>query len=117
MNLPTAILTIRWMTWDTFRQARASGILWLMLGISALCTIFCLSASVHGDRPLQNPDGPTEFLPRSYGAAQRRVSPSAASSRPMLRCIAIPAIHFVCYNYSWRGNASSKSHPLSSKRR
>jgi hypothetical protein len=45
------------------------------------------------------------------------VSPSAASSRPMLRCIAIPAIRFVCYNYSWRGNASSKSHPLSSKRR
>ncbi|HEV3443418.1 MAG TPA: hypothetical protein VG099_02190 [Gemmataceae bacterium] len=69
MNLPTAILTIRWMTWDTFRQARASGILWLMLGISVLCTIFCVSASVHGDRPLQNPDGPTEFLPRGDPAA------------------------------------------------
>jgi len=70
MNLPTAILTIRWMTWDTFRQARASGILWLMLGVSLLCTVFCLSATVHGDQPLQHPGELTEFLPRNDPSAR-----------------------------------------------
>jgi hypothetical protein len=73
MNLPTAILTIRWMTWDTFRQAKASGILWLMLAVSMLCTVFCLSASVHDDRPLQRPGEPTEFLPRNDPIAKDAV--------------------------------------------
>jgi hypothetical protein len=65
MNLPTAVLTLRWMTWDTFRQARASGILWLMLGVSLLCTLFCLSAGIQGNQSLHRPDEPAEFLPRN----------------------------------------------------
>jgi ABC-2 family transporter protein len=45
MNLPAALFTARWLIRDTFRQARANGILWLMLGVSALCLVFCLSVS------------------------------------------------------------------------
>jgi hypothetical protein len=37
MNLPAALYAIRWLTRDTFRQARASGLTWLMLAVSAVC--------------------------------------------------------------------------------
>jgi hypothetical protein len=69
MNLPAMLLTLRWLTWDTFRQARASGILWLMLGVSVLCTFFCLSVSVEGGG-LQHDDVPPEFLPRQDAQAR-----------------------------------------------
>lgn len=66
MNLPTAILTIRWMFRDTLRQALASGVFWLMLAVSLLCTVFCLSAGLQGGpSPLQRPGDLTEFLPRN----------------------------------------------------
>ncbi len=66
MNAPAALLTIGWLIRDTFRQARASGIFWLMLGVSVLCIALCLSVSIEGDVPLQygGPDRP-ELLPRS----------------------------------------------------
>ncbi len=66
MNLPLAILTIRWSVRDTFRQALASGIFWLMLAVSLLCTVFCLSVGVEGAAPLHHADGPPEFLPRKH---------------------------------------------------
>jgi ABC-type transport system involved in multi-copper enzyme maturation permease subunit len=43
MNAPTAILTITWLARDTLRQALASGVFWLMLTVSAICIVFCLS--------------------------------------------------------------------------
>src|SRR5436189_272169 len=36
MDAPAALLAIRWLVRDTFRQAQASGIFWLMLGFSAI---------------------------------------------------------------------------------
>ena len=66
MNLPLAILTIRWSVRDTFLQALSSGILWLMLSVSALCIIFCLSVGVNGAAELRHADGPSEFLPRKH---------------------------------------------------
>ena len=51
MNLPAALFAIRWLTIDTFRQARANGVMWLMLGVSALCVAFCRTVSVQ-DLPL-----------------------------------------------------------------
>lgn len=55
MTLPSAIFVIRWLIRDTFRQARANGILWLMLAVSGLCIVFCLSVSTV-DLPLWEPE-------------------------------------------------------------
>ena len=67
MDAPAAILVIRWLVRDTFRQARASGIFWLMLAVSALSVALCLSVRVEGDVPLvkEGPNDP-EALPRIY---------------------------------------------------
>jgi ABC-type transport system involved in multi-copper enzyme maturation permease subunit len=35
-----------WLIYDTFRQALASRIFWIMLGVSVLCIIFCLGVRV-----------------------------------------------------------------------
>ena len=43
MNLSAAVPVIRYLVRDTFRQALASGILWLMLGMSALAAGACLT--------------------------------------------------------------------------
>src|SRR5438105_2280042 len=65
MNLPIAILTIRWMFRDTMRQALSSGVFWLILGVTLVCTLFCFSAGIQGDSgPLRRPGELTEFLPR-----------------------------------------------------
>src|SRR5262249_30693773 len=66
MNAPAALFAIRCLVRDTFRQARASGIFWLMLGVSLICIVLCLSVSIQGDLPLHadGPDQP-ELLPRS----------------------------------------------------
>ena len=63
MNLSAAIYAIGWLVRDTFRQARASGVFWLMLGVSALCIAFCLSVGVRGTASLKHGDEPAEFLP------------------------------------------------------
>ena len=34
---------------DTFRQAVASGICWMMLAVTAVCYVLCLSVNVSGD--------------------------------------------------------------------
>ncbi len=47
------IRTIQWMAWDTFRQALASRLLWVLLGLTALSTLLCLSVRVRGTE-----DGP-----------------------------------------------------------
>ena len=48
MNLPTVIRTIRWMTRDTFRQAVASKLFWVMMTVTVCGTLFCASVSVSG---------------------------------------------------------------------
>jgi len=49
VSLPAAIRTVRWMVRDTFRQAAATKLAWVMLATTATCTAFCLSVSVTGD--------------------------------------------------------------------
>ena len=44
-----------WLVRDTFRQALSSRILWLMLGLSALAIVFCLSIRIDGPRSLRPP--------------------------------------------------------------
>lgn len=48
MNLPTILRTIRWMTKDTFRQAVASNLFWVMLAVTAVGTLLCASVGVRG---------------------------------------------------------------------
>jgi ABC-type transport system involved in multi-copper enzyme maturation permease subunit len=64
-TLPGVIRTMRWMVRDTFRQSLASRLFWVMLGITALCTLFCLGLSVDatGERP-RHPDEIPDRLPR-----------------------------------------------------
>lgn len=66
MNAPQAIYTLRWLIRDTFRQAFASGVFWLMLAVTVMCTVVCLSVSITGDVPLgvQGEAG-IEALPRA----------------------------------------------------
>jgi ABC-type transport system involved in multi-copper enzyme maturation permease subunit len=65
--LPTAIRTVRWMVRDTFRQSLASKLFWVMIGITALCTLFCLGLSVNtpGDRE-RHPAEIRDRLPKGY---------------------------------------------------
>jgi ABC-type transport system involved in multi-copper enzyme maturation permease subunit len=51
MNLPTALRTIRWMIRDTFRQSLATKLFWVMLTITAICTLITLSIDISGDMP------------------------------------------------------------------
>jgi len=49
---------------DTFRQALASGICWMMLVVTAICVVFCMSVNVSGDVVLHSDSEPAFFLPR-----------------------------------------------------
>ncbi len=55
MNSPTALLVIRCMVRDTVRQSLASRGFWLLLGLSALCIVFCLGVSVEGATAVRPP--------------------------------------------------------------
>jgi ABC-type transport system involved in multi-copper enzyme maturation permease subunit len=65
MNSPNVLYVMRLLIRDTFRQAVASSIFWLMLGASSLCILICLSIGVKGATPLHHPEDLPEFLPRS----------------------------------------------------
>ena len=78
MNLPIAILTIRWMFRDTLRQALTSGVFWLLLAVSLLCTGLCLSAGIDGGPvSLRRPGELLEMLPRNAAAADREKAAQA----------------------------------------
>jgi hypothetical protein len=62
MTPPAWLLTIRWLIWDTYRQSRVSGVFWVMLFVSGLCTLGCLSISYH-DLPLKPVGEIAERLP------------------------------------------------------
>jgi ABC-type transport system involved in multi-copper enzyme maturation permease subunit len=66
-SLPAAIRTVRWMVRDTFRQSVASKLFWVMLGVTLLCTVFCLGIRV--DTPGERPRHPAEIpdrLPKGF---------------------------------------------------
>jgi ABC-type transport system involved in multi-copper enzyme maturation permease subunit len=70
MNSPAAIYVIRWLIRDTFRQARASGILWVLLTLSGVCIVFCLSISVSGGTSRFQPGETREYVPATDPSAQ-----------------------------------------------
>ena len=63
---------------DTFRQGLASGICWMMLAVTAICAVFCLSVNVSGDLALHSDSEPVFFLPER--PARRCASLCAAQS-------------------------------------
>lgn len=52
------------LTRDTFRQAWASGISGMMLVVTAVCVLLCLSVRIRGDVSLANREETVYFLPR-----------------------------------------------------
>ena len=69
-SLPMAIRTVRWMVRDTFRQSLASKLFWVMLGLTAFCSVFCLGVSVSGDEePPRHPFQLPLYLPRTADSA------------------------------------------------
>lgn len=64
MNRTALLSAIRCLLWDTFRQARASGIFWLMLAVSGVCIAVCLSMRVKGAEDLGGEDA-SGFVPRT----------------------------------------------------
>jgi ABC-type transport system involved in multi-copper enzyme maturation permease subunit len=69
MNARPGLATVKHLTRDTFRQACASGICWIMLSVTALCTLLCLSVRISGDATLYAQDEPGFFLPPPSGRA------------------------------------------------
>jgi ABC-type transport system involved in multi-copper enzyme maturation permease subunit len=63
MTARRPLATVKQLTKDTFRQACSSGICWMMLGVTAVCVLLCLSVSVSGDVSLHGGDEPALFLP------------------------------------------------------
>jgi ABC-type transport system involved in multi-copper enzyme maturation permease subunit len=55
--MKTSWLTVGQLTIDTFRQARASGIFWMMLLVTAICVVLCASVRIIGDVPQRGGDG------------------------------------------------------------
>jgi ABC-type transport system involved in multi-copper enzyme maturation permease subunit len=64
---------------DTFRQAWASGICWMMLAVTAVCAALCLSVDISGDVSLHDTAEPVLFLPPA--PTQTVVPPAAASQK------------------------------------
>jgi ABC-type transport system involved in multi-copper enzyme maturation permease subunit len=80
-DLPSAIRTVRWMVRDTFRQSLASKLFWVMLGITVLCSVFCLGMSVDtpGERP-RHPDEILDHLPAGSDPATSEGIPIAGGT-------------------------------------
>jgi ABC-type transport system involved in multi-copper enzyme maturation permease subunit len=58
-----AFQAFRWLVGDTFRQAWASGVLWAIFAVTAICYLLCLSVSISAPTRLVGaPGGRTEFL-------------------------------------------------------
>lgn len=76
MNGPSALRVIAALTADTFRQARAAWIFWLMLGVSLLLTVLCASVGVVGSKALREPGEYGDFLPRN----EKSVAPAKAAA-------------------------------------
>lgn len=56
---PTAIRIVRWMVRDTFRQSLYTKLFWVMLGLTGLCTVFCLGIEI--EAPHQQDRHPDEL--------------------------------------------------------
>lgn len=70
MKTPNLIRTVAALTADTFRQSLSHGIFWILLGITLVCVLICLSAQITGATNLAAPGETPEFLPPTDPDAQ-----------------------------------------------
>ena len=63
MNPRPRFATLKQLIRDTFRQSSASGIFWMMLAVTGLCVLLCLSVKVSGDAPIYAKDEQGYFQP------------------------------------------------------
>lgn len=75
MKAPSQLIIVKHLVHDTFRQARASGISTMMLVITALSTVLCLSARISGDVSLHDGREKVYFLPSSSSKTSMVGSP------------------------------------------
>jgi len=111
MNDRSSFATVGQLTRDTFRQANASGISWMMLAVTAICAALCLSVSVSGDAALHAVDEPGFFLPRPI---PRNVAASAVlvlGSSRTLDTITFTAAAALAKEPSYRGWLSLELNP------
>jgi ABC-type transport system involved in multi-copper enzyme maturation permease subunit len=64
MNPRLGLATLTLLIQDTFRQACATGIFWIMLAVTGVCALLCLSVNISGDVRLRAEDEPGLFLPK-----------------------------------------------------
>jgi ABC-type transport system involved in multi-copper enzyme maturation permease subunit len=84
MNPRSNWVTLTQLIRDTFRQANASGIGWMMLTVTAICVVLCLSVDVSGDVVRHSEDEPTLFLPpHSPGTALSKGTASQTGEIPL----------------------------------
>jgi hypothetical protein len=84
MNAGSPFALVKQLIRDTFRQAWASGIAWMMLAGTAVCVLLCLSVSISGDVALQGGDEPGFFLPQpTPGVVAPSVVAVLASTTPL----------------------------------
>lgn len=76
MNLPAALLVIRLLVWDTFRQSLATRIFWVMLLVSGIAVAFCLSVGTV-DLPTRPTGEPGERLPASEVSKTASLQPES----------------------------------------
>jgi ABC-type transport system involved in multi-copper enzyme maturation permease subunit len=65
MDVRQSLAFLRHLVQDTFRQAIASGIFWIMLAVTAICVVFCLSVEIKGDVSLHDDNETVYFLPQT----------------------------------------------------
>jgi ABC-type transport system involved in multi-copper enzyme maturation permease subunit len=61
MNVSSGIYVLRWLIVDTFRQALASRIFWIMLTVSGVFILFCCTVQVSGGIGERKPDDTSLF--------------------------------------------------------
>ena len=84
MNARSNAAILNQLVRDTFRQARASGIFWMMLAVTAICVVLCLSVSLSGDVSLHDENESVLFLPTPSSRAIEPSPPSATTHRSPL---------------------------------
>jgi ABC-type transport system involved in multi-copper enzyme maturation permease subunit len=81
MSPARSLSVVAWLVRDTFRQARASGIFWLMLAVSVVCVAVCLTArEVPAPEPEPEPPAPQPVRkgPTQADASLARRNPAIA---------------------------------------
>ncbi|SIO31589.1 hypothetical protein SAMN05444166_3728 [Singulisphaera sp. GP187] len=75
MSRYATLRVLAWLVRDTFRQSLDSRVFGMMLTLSGLGILTCLSISVQGGAPLHRPDERPDFLPRTASSAERTLAP------------------------------------------